>query len=200
MQISSKTGTERNLAVELVLEDLPGGLTIEKDDFPTSCTGMKEGSPVGLGTDGVGHLFKTAMVVRAVSTNDANLMVYENHEFKVGDYLGNTVALTSTSAVASGAIITAITASGAGLNAITCAWAGPALAASAILVAVSGAGRSPMKYTLTGISTNTVDLEGGTANQNTGCGVVVRGRVQEKLMPYYVDSTLKALLPVIRFV
>jgi hypothetical protein len=198
MQISSKSGTERNLAVELILEDIPGGGVIEKDDFPTSSTGMKEGTPVGLASDGIYHPFKTAMVVNAASTNDNALVVYENHEFKVGDYVGNTVALTSTSAVASGAIITAISASGAGVNIITCAWAGPALAASAILTQVSGAGRSPMKYTLTGIATNTVDLEGN--NKNTGCGIVVRGRVRERLMPYLVDSTLKNLLPLIRFV
>ncbi len=198
MQITSKTGTERNLAVELVLEDIPGGGVIEKDDFPSSCTGMKEGSPVAVGTDGIYHLFKTAKVAVAVATNDADIVVYNNHEFKVGDYLGNTVALATGAAVASGALITAIAPSGAGRDLITATWAGPAVAASGILTAVSGLGRSPLKHTLSGIATNTVNLEGNV--QNTGCGIMVRGTVREKLMPYYVDTTLKALLPVIRFV
>ena len=49
MQVQSKTGTERNLAVEFILEDIAGGGVIEKDDFPTSSTGMKEGTLVGVG-------------------------------------------------------------------------------------------------------------------------------------------------------
>jgi hypothetical protein len=196
MQTFKETGTERNLAVELILEDIPGGGVIEKGDFPTSSTGMKEGALLGVASDGIYHLIKTAMVRDAASTNANALVVYNNHEFKVGDYVGNTAALTATSSVASGAIITAIAASGAGCDVITCTWAGPALAASGILTAVSGAGRAPMIYTPAGLSTNPVDL----ANENNGCGIVVRGRVRERSMPYHVDATLKALLPLIRFV
>lgn len=191
MQTFKTTGTERTLAVELILEDIPGGGVVEKDDFPTSSTGMKEGTLLGVGSDGIYHPIKTAMVANAASTNANALVVYENHEFKVGDYVGN-----STSTNASGAIITAIAASGAGLNVFTLTWAGPALAASGILVAASGAGHSPFKYTVAGIATNPVDL----SNDNNGCGIVVRGRVRESLLPYPVDSTIKALLPLIRFV
>jgi hypothetical protein len=35
---------------------------------------------------------------------------------------------------------------------------------------------------------------------NTGCGLVVRGRVRESLIPYPIDTAIKALLPLIRFV
>ena len=196
MQIFSSTGTERTQAVELVLEDVPGGGVIEKDDFPTSSTGMKEGALVAKGSDGIYHLVKTAMVANAAATNANALVVYENHEFKVGDYIGNSVALAATSSVASGALITDISASGAGRNIITCTWAGPDIAASGILVAVSGLGRSPFKYTPDSIATNPVDL----ANQNNGCGLLVRGRVRQNLLPYHVDTAIKSLLPLVRFV
>jgi len=196
MQIFETQGTERNQAVELILEDIPGGGVIEKDDFPTSSTGMKEGALVGVASDGIYHIVKTAKLANPIVTEANALVVYANHEFKVGDYIGNSVALATGAAVASGAIITAISASGAGYGIITCTWNGAALAASGLLVAVSGAGRSPFKYTPVAVATNPVDL----ANQNNGCGLLVRGRVRENLLPYYVDTAVKALLPLIRFV
>ena len=186
-----ETDTERTLAVEDILEDIPGGGVIEKDDIPTSSSGIKEGTLVGVASGGIYHIVKTAMVAHAASTDANALVVYANHEFNVGDHLG-----TSASGFASGALITAISASGAGLGIITCAWAGAALAASAILVQASGLGHSNFKYVPVGISTNYVERD----KENTGCGIVVRGRVRQNLMPYYIDDTLKTKLPLIRFV
>jgi len=192
MYVTTKqTDTERSLAVEEILEDIPGGGVIEKDDIPTSSSGIKEGTLVGVDTSGIYHIVKTAMVAHAASTNANALVVYDNHEFKVGDHLG-----TSASGIASGCIITAIAASGAGLGIITCAWAGPNIAASGILVAATGLGHSFFKYNPVGISTNYVERD----KENTGCGIVVRGRVRQNLMPYYIDDTLKTKLPLIRFV
>jgi hypothetical protein len=196
MQIFETEGTERNQVIELVLEDIAGGGVIEKSDFPTSSTGMKEGALLGVASDGIYHIIKTAMVVNALATNDTHMVVYNNHEFKVGDYIGNTVALATGAAVASGVAITAIAASGAGKDVITATWSGPAVAASGLITAVSGLGRAPFKYTPVAIATNPVDL----ANENNGCGLLVRGRVRQNLMPYYVDTALKALFPLIRFV
>jgi hypothetical protein len=186
-----ETDTERTLAVEAIFEDIAGGCVIEKDDIPTSTSGIKEGTLVGKGSDGIYHIVKTAMVVNAASTEANALVVYDNHEFKVGDFVG-----TSASGVASGALITAIAASGAGVGIITCSWLGPNLAASAILVQASGLGHSNFKYAVAGISTNYVERD----KENTGCGIVVRGRVRQNLMPYCIDSTLKSKLPLIRFV
>lgn len=196
MQIFSSTGTERNQAIELVLEDIPGGGVVEKDDFPTSSTGMKEGALLGVTSDEIYHLTKTAMVVNALATNATHMIVYENHEFKVGDFIGNTVALSATSAVASGVAITAIAASGAGCSVITATWPGPAVAASGLIIAVSGLGRSPILYSPVAIATNPVDL----SNDNNGCGLLVRGRVRERSLPYHVDTAIKALFPLVRFV
>jgi hypothetical protein len=186
-----ETDTERTLAVEEILEDIAGGGVIEKDDIPTSSSGVKEGTLVGVDTNGIYHIVKTAMVAHAASTNANALVVYANHEFVVGDYIGS-----SASGVASGALITAISASGAGYGIITCTWAGPNIAASGILVQASGLGHSNFKYVPEGILTNYVEKD----KENTGGGIMVRGRVREHLMPYYIDSTLKSKLPLIRFV
>jgi hypothetical protein len=77
-------------------------------------------------------------------------------------------------------------------------WAGAAVAASGILVQASGLGASPYKYNPVGISTIPVDVSVPSGNQ--GCSIMVRGRVRQNSMPYYVDSTLKSYLPLIRFV
>ena len=191
MQITSKTDTERTLAVETILEDIPGGGVVEKDDLPTSSSGIKEGTLLGVDSSGIYHIVKTAMVANAASTDDDVIVVYNNHEFVIGDYVG-----TSASGVASGMIITAIAASGAGRDIISLTWASPDIAASGIIVAASGAGHSNFKYVPVGIATNSVDKDA----ENTGCGIMVRGRVREKLMPYYIDATLKSKLPLIRFV
>jgi len=192
MYVTTKeTDTERSLAVEEILEDIAGGCVIEKDDIPTSSSGIKEGTLIGKGSDGIYHIVKTAMVAIAASTNDSDIIVYDNHEFKVNDHIG-----TTASGYASGALITAIAASGAGRSLITATWAGPAVAASGILVQASGLGHSNFKYVPVGISTNYVERD----KENTGCGLVVRGRVRQNLMPYHIDNTLKTKLPLIRFV
>ncbi len=188
---TAKSDTERSLAVELILEDIPGGGVIEKDDIPSSSSGIKEGTLVGVASDGIYHIVKTAMVVNALATNDTHMVVYNNHEFEVGDFIGS-----SASGVASGVAITAISASGAGCDVITATWPGPNVAASGIIVQASGLGHSNFKYVPVGISTNYVDKD----DENTGCGIMVRGRVREHLMPYYIDGTLKSKLPLIRFV
>lgn len=193
MQITSASGTERNLAVELILEDIPGGGVVEKDDFNTASTGMKEGALLGVASDGIYHLTKTAMVANAVpASGTTHIVVYANHEFKVGDYFQN------TGNTASGTLITAISASGTGLNVITCASPSVAIAASGLIIqAATGTGRAlGFLYTPVAIATNPVDL---TAD-NTGCGLLVRGRVRTSQLPYFVDATLKALFPLIRFV
>lgn len=50
-------------------------------------------------------------------------------------------------------------------------------------------------YTPAGIAMQGVDL----SVDNKGCGIMIRGTVNESLMPFYVDSDLKALLPFINF-
>lgn len=192
MYVTTKeTDNERSLAVEQILEDIPGGGVVEKDDIPTSSSGIKEGTLMGIDSSGIYHIVKTAMLANAAATNDTALVVYNNHEFKAGDFIG-----TTSSGVASGVAITSIAASGAGKDVLNVTWLGPAVAASGILVAASGLGHSNFKYVPIAISTNYVERD----KENTGCGLMVRGRVRQNLMPYHIDGVLKSKLPLVRFV
>jgi hypothetical protein len=196
MQNFSSTDTERNLAVELILEDIPGGGVVEKDDFPTSSTGMKEGALLGVDSSGIYHLTKTAMVKDALAaaavSGTSQFLIYNNHELKAGEYLQN------TGNTASGALIASIAASGTGFDVITLGALNVALAASGVLIqAATGTARAlGFLYTPVAIATNPVDL----TNDNNGCGLMVRGRVRTENLPYFVDTTIKALLPLVRFV
>ena len=196
MQITSSTDSERNLAIELILEDIPGGGVIESDDFKAASTGMAAGALVDIDSDGIWHLTKTAMVLNAVGatgTGGLTLRVYQNHEFKVGDLV------TIPANTATGFGITSITASGTVCDVVTLASAiNVAIPASGLIIegATSGFYGGGFRYSPTAIATNTVDLR----NENTGCGLMVRGRVRQGELPYVVDSTLKALFPLIRFV
>ena len=194
MYVSSSTGTERTLAVELVLEDIPGGGVVEKDDFKTASTEMKEGALLGIDGNGIYHLTKTAKVYENTASGGTTVKVYQDHEIVAADILSNT-GLTLTSRV-----VSSIAASGTDYDTITLAdTLTAALTAGDILIQVDTAGltsTASYKYSPVAVATNPVDL----AADNTGCGLMVRGRVNESLMPYYVDSTLKALLPLVRFV
>jgi len=196
MQISSSTDTERNLAIELILEDIPGGGVVENDDFPTSSSGMKAGAYLGVDSSGIYHITKTARMAAASpssGTPSHSLMVYDNHEFKVGDYVQN------TSKTASGCLITAIGASGTSVNVITLASSmSVTVAASGIIIQAATGDEYGLAflYSPVAVSTNSFSL----SDENTGCGLLVRGRVRKSEMPYGTDSTLEALLPLIRFV
>mgnify|MGYP006286247741 CR=1 FL=1 len=52
-------------------------------------------------------------------------------------------------------------------------------------------------YTPSGIAMQSVDLSSDVANM--ACGIMLRGTVNESLMPYYVDANIKALLPLVHF-
>ena len=191
MYITSSSDTERNLSVELILEDIPGGGVVEKDDFASDATEMQEGSLLGVDANGIYHVIKTAAVVAAAS-GATTLVVPIGHKFKVGDIVTDTAKTITASA------ITAIAASGTTHSNLTVTAIGAALAAGAIITvgAATGASGTAFAYSPVGIATNTVDL----SKSNTGCGIMVRGRVREAILPHPVDATLKAYLPLVRFV
>lgn len=197
MQTSKSTDTERNLAIELILEDIPGGGAIMVDDLPTTVTDIGAGILVGEGTDGVWHVSKTAMLVGAVPASGFTaFQVYNNHTFKAGDLLSPASGIG-----ASGVRITSVAASGAGKDVITVGSSlSVALPASGILIESATSGfpnTNTFRYPPTAITTNAVET---AASGNNGAGLLVRGRVRESEMPYHVNATIKATLPLIRFV
>jgi len=197
MQITSTNDTERNLAIELILEDVPGGGSIILDDLPTAQTELKAGTLVAEDSSGKWHVSKTAMVMGAVPASGfTTIRVYNNHTLKAGDLIG-----TASGYGASGVRITTVAASGAGCDVITVgSEMSCVLPVSGILIESSTSGfpnTTTFRYSPTAVTTNSIDT---TASGNPGCGLLVRGRVRQGELPYPINATIKALLPLIRFV
>jgi len=193
MYVKTSTDTERSYAVELVLEDIPGGGTIDPADFPSTSTSLLEGALVGKDSSGLYHLVKTAEVHADVAVDATSIQVKKGHEFKVGDFV------TDTGKTLAAEAITAIDTSNEAYDALTINAAIGALSDGDLIVlanAQAAAGSAAFKYTPVAVTRNSVDL----TNDNLGSGLVNRGRVREALMPYKVDTALKALLPLINFV
>jgi len=186
---------ERSLCIEKILEDIVGGGTIEPDDFKSTTTSMREGAVVGVDSNGLYHLFKTAKLHADATDSATTYQVKKGHEFVVGDFIVDSVLSGAAYA------ITAIdTTTSEDYDTITVGTTlGHAMSAGECLVQASAqaaAGSAAYKYTPKGIAVNSVDLT--TANH--GCGIMVRGTVNESLMPFFVDTTIKALFPLIRFI
>jgi len=196
MYVKETSDTERSLAVELVLEDIPGGGVVDPDDFKSDTTSLGEGALLGVDTNGIYHIFKTAELYEDEADDETGYKVLKGHEFKVGDFI------TDSGLAGAAYAITEITTTETDYDTITVGTTlGHAMLDGECLVqatAQAAAGSAAFKYTPVGISRNSVDL----ANDNLGCGIMVRGRVRESLLPYSVDANIKALsaLSLIRFV
>lgn len=120
----------------------------------------------------------------------------------VAAFAGKTLTITlakdtaskNTPAVEIQAAVRALVTNGFDLSGLVIT--GDELAGSAVTPA-SGvmALNQPYKYVPTGIVKDTVNVE----SANADCSVVVRGTVRETALPYKVNSTLKAQLPLIKF-
>lgn len=96
MYVSESSDTERTLAVEKVIEDIPGGGTVEPDDFKSDTTSMDEGALLGKDSNGIYRLFKTAKIVTGGSASEPRIEL--EHELKVDDVISDgVVALTIAS-------------------------------------------------------------------------------------------------------
>jgi hypothetical protein len=184
--------------VQTILEDIPGGGVVSKTDFKASSVTMKEGVLLGVDTYGIYHLTKTARLWSAAASNTTTLRIYKNHEIKPGNILINTSKSGTSRTVLSVNEDDSFSYDSIELDAPL----GIALLSEAVLVEVSSSGVTGSNAVLkwppkaVAISPTPVDL----LKANTGCGLLIRGRVSKELMTYAIDDTLEALLPLIRFV
>ena len=195
MYVETSNDTERPLVIQNVIEDIPGGGTIEKDDFKTDTEMMPEGTILGKDANGLYHPVKTAELYEAMAADAVTAKIKKNHEFKVGDFIMDAAKTSKAYA------ITAINTSNANYDTITVGTAlGVALDEGAVLAQATAQAATlatgTYKYTPEGIAMNGADI----TLTNQGCGILARGSVVESLLPYPVDAAVKALLPHIRFV
>lgn len=189
-------------AIIKMLEDVVGGGTIARSDIRTA---LFDGQPlnelppycvVGRDENEAYHVVKTAKVIEDVAEAAKVIKVAKNHLFAVGDF-----ATFGGDFKAASDKITAIDKSNAEYDSITLTGTIGAITKDKVLVAVTAkAAAGSVKATVDTsnlvITMAKVDL--AVANQS--CGLMVRGTINEANMPFPLDSDLKKLMPLIRFV
>ena len=197
LHITKTDETVYNPVFLKILEDITGGITIKTDRVPSGTREIKSGALLNAdsSTAGLYNLIKTAKLSAAVASDATIMSVYNNHEFKTGEYM--------TFAAASGASIVSITASTSTLDVIVIAHQlTTALAGGSVIYEALAGGSSAARYTADAILRDTVEVRNAdlTTIQNVTAGAVVRGTVDESGLPYFVtDADKTSLTDRIRF-
>lgn len=185
--------------IELILEDVQGGGTIARADLVTAIfknVPLDELPPLVFvvkdPATGIYHALKTASVQTAATAGATAYQVKKNHLFSVGDAVTVGGGYTGASDV-----ITAIDKSNSAYDVITVDGSIGAAAVDAVLVqakvkAAAGSAVPPYGDTSSElvITMSKVDLT--VANQSAG--LLVRGTVNGSILPFPLDSALKARL------
>ena len=182
-----------------ILEDIPGGIVLNTDRIPSATKEIKKGALLhAIATAaslGEYRLCKTAKLYVNIDTSAVvTIIVYTAHELKVGESIGaeGNHSGATIAAITKGAVTDRIvfTAGGGGLN---CG----SIASARILVEKQlGAGVTLLKYSAEAILKQTVKVRDSdlTTLYNVACAAVVRGTVNESILPYYVTSYDKTAL------
>jgi len=203
LQIIKQTETQYNPVFLAVLEDIQGGVTIGTTRIPTTTKFLHPGTPLAASASSVGlyNIVKTAALKRTLGTSACvTIYVYSSslpnsrgQEFKAGEYImidgmgsAATIASITIGAKTSGVgtDIIYLTAAGGGLNS-TAVTGTKILEASA--AATSGAASAFDADCLLQDAVR-VRLESGYTLQNITASAVVRGTVDESILPYYAPS------------
>lgn len=209
LQVKTKTDVQYHPIFLQILEDIPGGITLDTDRIPTATTEIKKGALLSriittLGTTltsaGIYRLVKTTKLqVDYATANCVTLVVYSNQEFKVGEIIG---AARLFGDAGSGNVISAINKGATGVGTDELILSGGGFSAGtldklAILHEVSALDSSmaPL-YTAQAILRDNVQVREAdlTTLDNITSGAVIRATVNERLMPYFVSVADKASL------
>lgn len=199
MYLKRESEFQYHPGIELILEDVQGGGTIARSDLAGAIfAGRKldELPPLVIvvvdETTGVYHVLKTAAVQAVAAADAVDYQVKKNHLFAVGD------AVTIGGDFAKAAdVIAAIDKSNPIFDKITLAGTIGTAAVGEVLVQAkvkAAVGAAVPLYGTTSselpVTMNKVNLT--VANQSSG--LLVRGTINGKTMPFPVDAAIKARL------
>lgn len=164
------------------LADIPNGVTVKSAELSGSI--LAEGTPIGMGSDGLAHVVKTAKVTTAVGATGTSIVVAKGHHFKVGD-------VVMSAANGKAYAITAIT-SGTTTDTLTIGTTIGAIAENGVIMEAAAAASSgaALKYTPCALTGDHYDVESLT---NHLVSAVTIGQFKESIIPP-LSSEIKAAL------
>ena len=180
LQITSDTDSVYKPVFREILTDVMGGGTIKLTPVPSDVLELREGQLLSKSstTDGLYDIVKTA----SMSTSTAaatSIKLAKNHLFKVGEFIAYEGGST-------GATITSIT-RGTTYDTVVTGTAIGVLALTTKIIQVAAAGATSRSFTASGLLKSTVQVRDndltGAALQNVSAGIVLRGVVNESLLP-----------------
>ncbi len=203
LQVTSSTDTAYHPIFLTILEDLPGGAILLTDRIPLATTEIKKGALLHrvvttlgstLASAGQYRLVKTAKLATSGSRISlVTITVYTNHEFKVGECMGEEGGATgSTIATITKGATTDRILFVAGSKGLWC----DEVSTGTVLEEKTSSVLTSELYAANSILRNDTQVRKAdlTTLQNVGIGIVERATVNESLMPYFVSATDKAVL------
>lgn len=186
MYNKKETEYQYHPVISKIIEDVQGGATLAKADFPAGVEEAAPGMQVGFDTNGLARVIKTA---KATEVAGATATTYKlsNNPFKVNDFI------TKDGLAGAAVKVTAVNG-----DSITVSATMTAAAVGDVFIqakAEADAGSAALAYTPIGVSMSKVDLT--VDNQPTG--ILVRGSVNKAQMPMPLSASIAAKLPLILF-
>ena len=172
-----------------ILEDIPGGVTIDTTELPSPRPDLLEIGQLLSGSGGAWNVCKSAFLSREKTANATAIVVRSGHLFKVGDFVmldGQGTAVT-ISAISDNGITSHISLASNRLRNLAVSGGIIDEANSAVST------NAVVKYPANGMLRATVrtrDNFRGDLDNITGA-VVIRGSVKENLMPFPVSADQK---------
>jgi hypothetical protein len=186
LQIKKESGVVYDPVFLKILEDIPGGVTIKTDRFPTTTKEIKKGALLNADTTSLG-LYNIIKSVRATAAgvSGATVLAIEptDHLFKVGEFIFLWGATAST--------ITRVSATAIAFTQTLLNTAG-SVASGAVLYEAAAAGASAALYKANAVLRERGGVE--TLLDNIFAGAVVRGTVDESETPYFASAPDKSNL------
>lgn len=183
LQVKKESGSVYDPVFLKILEDIPGGVTIKTDRFPTGIKELKKGTLLNADASSAGlyNVIKTVRATAAVGTGVTVIAIEPaDHLFKAGEFIflhgtsASTIARVSSTAIAvmsTGAVI----------------------ASGTVLYETATITTATALYDADAILKDNVQVrdDEGTLLDNLFAGAVVRGTVDESELPYFVTSQAK---------
>lgn len=166
--------------------DIPGGVTVSVANL--GGTALLEGTPLGVGSDGMWNVCKTARIITAATNTATQYEVAKGHHFKAGDRFatascnGQAISSIDKSDPAKD-VITLSATLGAAVNPDTCAFES------------SGANKT-LKVSPTAVAGSNMDVEPGN---NLWVDAWVIGMVRRASAPI-VNDAIEAVLKTVAYV
>jgi len=197
LQILKDEGSVYDPVFLKILEDIPSGVTIKTDRFPTTTKEIKKGTLLNADSSSAGlyNVIKTVKIVnKVVSAGTVLVIEPTDHLFVAGDFIylygatAETITRVSTTGIA---VKTALVGATGGIVSGAILYETATIATATALYGADAILRDNVEVRKDGVA---------TLLDNLFAGAVVRGTVDESELPYFVTDTDKtALTARIRF-